>query len=331
MQKTASTRLTEAPNSQTSNVQDVVVYTYATHSQDLFPVLCESAKRYGYKLKVVGWGQQWSGYCAKLLEMRDKLRDEDPDTLVLCVDAFDVFLCRPAQELRAEFEASGHKFVVGAHRPTNETLYRLRFNDEENVDGPYKFLCAGTWLARAANALHILSQFKRLEPGMDDQEMFIALRRKMGPNQIALDKDFRFFATLSPSFPFWTVDERDQIVVKTDSATGLPRLYSRLKKTEPFVVHGPGQSDLTPLLAQFDFQSQAKPATLGFVAEKALYHASVVARIWAIEIVAGLLVLALASFVLWQLARRKYPATPETITSGTSTKRKDDNYKSEEK
>lgn len=290
-----------------SPVNDVVVYTYATHSQDLFPVLRESAQRYGYRLKVLGWGEKWRGYCAKLLQVREKLRKEHPDTLVLCVDAFDVFLCRPASELRAEFEASGHKFVIGAHRPaTNDTVHRMRFNEKNDDEaGPYKFLCAGTWLARAKDALHILSQFEQLEPGMDDQEMFIALRQKMGPQQIALDKDFRFFATLSPTLPFWSIDPRDQIVVQKDSKTGLPRLYSKLKRTQPFVVHGPAQVNLKPLVSEFEFETKTEPVSASFLAEKFIYHASSTATIFCKELFACALVLALVSFVVWRIFRRK--------------------------
>jgi len=311
----------------------IVVYTYATHSQGMMPILRESAQRYGYRLKVVGFGQKWRGYCAKLLEMQKCIQKEDDDTLVMCVDAFDVFLCRPARELREAFVASGHTFLIGAHRaPVTEALHKLRFGEFDAVSsangsnrdkdaGPYKFLCAGTWMARAADARAILAHFDQLEADMDDQEMFIALRRRLGENKITLDRQFQFFATLSPSLPTWSVDTRDQIAVLRDRDTNLPLLYSGLTKSQPFVVHGPGHTDLSQLVAKFDFDGTCEPVKRSFIAKKVFYQTAQTVGNWALELFAVAFLLAIVALVTWHLNKKNLSSTvPQSITAFGATK-----------
>lgn len=53
----------------------MILATYATHSSNYFDVLKDSARFHGYKLVVLGMGNEWKGLMDKFLYMVDFLND----------------------------------------------------------------------------------------------------------------------------------------------------------------------------------------------------------------------------------------------------------------
>jgi hypothetical protein len=81
------------------SAQDVVtVVAVATHNAGYLDGLREGCRRAGLPLQVLGWGQQWKGFGWRTRLVRDWLRTQPRDALVVHVDAFDVLATLPSAE-----------------------------------------------------------------------------------------------------------------------------------------------------------------------------------------------------------------------------------------
>jgi hypothetical protein len=259
----------------------LTVLTYGTHEQGYLKTLKQSCMRYGYDLRVLGMGEKWQGYGKRFLTMIDVLKSLPADQLVMCVDAFDVFMCGPASAaIQGYRDAGSPPMLVGAARVLfcGETIQRAFFNDHVTqlscMDSPYTMICAGTYMCTAGNGYKLLSSLLPIQVGDDDQMLLASLRNKHGDNVIKLDCSFRVFATLQTiALIGFAMDERDKIaVIKNDD--GDKRLYSGVTNSWPCVVHGPGNTDLSPLINEFEFESQSNDVPTSFYLGKLWYLAS---------------------------------------------------------
>ena len=81
----------------------VRLVTVATHSQFYFPWLLESCKRYNTKIEVLGWGEKWKGFTWRFSLMIEYLKSLDPEEIVCFIDAYDVILLRPLEDIVSYF------------------------------------------------------------------------------------------------------------------------------------------------------------------------------------------------------------------------------------
>ncbi|SBS82311.1 procollagen lysine 5-dioxygenase, putative [Plasmodium ovale] len=72
------------------------VLTFATHEQGYFKTLKESCKNLNINLKVLGMGKKWEGFIAKLVKVKEYLKQCDDKDIILFVDGFDTFFVQPA-------------------------------------------------------------------------------------------------------------------------------------------------------------------------------------------------------------------------------------------
>jgi len=109
------TKLSELLQSQKSN-SNVVVLTCATDYTLGLHNLIQSLKRYDYVFKVVKFGAKWQGFRTKMEAYAEASALESPDTIVVCIDAYDALCCRHSTEFVAAFEAFQKPLVIGVER-----------------------------------------------------------------------------------------------------------------------------------------------------------------------------------------------------------------------
>ena len=288
----------------------VVVLTYGTHDQGYYKCLVESCRRYGYALKTLGWGVEWRGYGQKLKAVLAEMRQMQPDQLVMFVDAFDVFMCRPAAQLEQAYKDMGEPtLLVGANRslPYSETFHSLRFGDNGNVDKrcqtPYKFLCSGTYLCRAKDGVRLLASLGDVDDRDDDQSALLALRTRFGTETVQMDCNFRIFATLMRGFTDG-IEAHDKISV-VEQTDGTRVVHSGVTDTMPFVVHGPADTNLQSLAKQLGFDSAdaVSPTPMMYNLGKTVYHLyEFLKAVWVFAAIVVVLLLAIVILIVMLLA-----------------------------
>lgn len=288
----------------------IVVLTYATHDQGYFKTLKESCTRFGYDLRVLGFGEKWKGYGKKFIAVIEALQSLPPDQLVMFVDAFDVFMCGPASDAIEGYKQAGSPpMLVGASRCFTgaEDIHRQVFNDNLNSiscpDSPYNILCSGTYMCTAENGYELLSSLLPIQESADDQILLASLRNKHGDDVIKLDCGFFVFATLIPPFMNLGVPEKDKISVVIKD--GVERVYSGVTKTFPCVVHGPANAILTPIVEAMQFDEDTNDVPTSFLVEKFCYHTCNFLSTFCVFIVLGLVIILLICVIIYLLLSKQ--------------------------
>lgn len=86
----------------------MIVLSTATRNvpEEKFEKLTESCSAMGYRLKMIGREEQWTGWPGRTKIVLEELERSEEEFVVL-VDATDVFFVRPAEELLREIEEEG--------------------------------------------------------------------------------------------------------------------------------------------------------------------------------------------------------------------------------
>lgn len=292
--------------------ESVVVITYATHDQGYFRCLRESCERFGYPLIVLGFGRKWNGYGAKLQETLKAMREQPPNQFVIFVDAFDTFMCGPPQDAIAAFKAAGSpRMIVGASRPmTTESLHRKLFGESRSApprcrQSPYQFLCSGTYMCRAGDGVELFSSLLPIKESDDDQELIVRLRNRLGDDSIRLDCGCELFGTFCPKTLNGSLRQDDKISVLEKN--GLKRIHCGVTNTMPVVVHGPGNTDLSPLVAAMEFEDGGAGTPNKFIVEKVYYHGmNVLSKYSSMILLAAFSALILTAVVLITVLLKRY-------------------------
>lgn len=91
----------------------VTVYTVATrHSMGAHNLLA-SLRRYGYRYRVLAWGQAWGGWRHRMTLYRDAAAAHAPTDVLVFLDAYDVVAARPWRGIAEAFAAFGAPLVTG--------------------------------------------------------------------------------------------------------------------------------------------------------------------------------------------------------------------------
>ena len=77
------------------------IVTYATHSQGMFDELVNN--KFGIKIEVLGWGEQWRGFKDKLEKIYSYINNLPDDDIIIFVDGFDSKIIKPLDEIERRF------------------------------------------------------------------------------------------------------------------------------------------------------------------------------------------------------------------------------------
>ena len=222
--------------------------TVATHSQSYFPFLLESCKRYGAELVVLGFNQPWQGYNQKNVLMKEYLDTLPPDEIVCFIDAYDVLLLRPLQDLEKLFvnfnEISGARIVVGCDlQPTGKPvdfIYRLYFGACNN-----KYVNSGTYIGYAADLRDMMTFiFREISNDVKADDQIMIRKYCNTTKNVHIDCDRIFFLTFAgtQSMQFPLKHPKVNIIIDHDTHE------LKHNNIRPFFVHGPGNINMLNLI-----------------------------------------------------------------------------------
>ena len=240
----------------------MIVLTVATHSQNLYPYLCESAERFGFALRTLGWGDTYTSHTQKDdLVLRACEEVSDPEELVCFVDGFDTLLCATPAELEAAYRSiAGEKknillvSVDGAPRDMRAMRYPVwaysywRTFGSRLPQGCYRN--AGMFLGPAGS---IVQWLRRVRPyAAQTRSNQLAWARCLadghgsGPDhEVIADVDSKLF------YNYFALFAKDGAIVGQPSGRVVRR-----EGPNPLVVSLPAFRDARPLLTQMHGEGQ---------------------------------------------------------------------------
>ena len=204
--------------------------TVATHIEGYLPWLKQSCDRFNVKLIILGFNQEWLGFSWRFKLMIDYLKTIDPNDLVIFIDAYDVILLRPLDEIEIYFnniiKITNTKIIISEDlniNSINEINARILFGTCKNVR-----ICAGLYMGRSIDILNIISIiYQNIQNKDDDQILFTSYCNKY-PENIYIDTDNIFF--LSRSYQLKNILEDKNIKINNNILTYM--------NSQPFFIHG---------------------------------------------------------------------------------------------
>ena len=158
----------------------VKLITVVTHDSGYLKWLEESCKRYNVNLIKLGWGQKWQGFAWRFTLMINYLKSIDKDELVIFIDAYDVLLLRPLDDIEETFNSiikiSNKKIIISCENNNNALLKifgHIQFGQCKSLG-----INSGTYMGRAKDLLDIYNKltldtnFKNHD---DDQVLFTTM------------------------------------------------------------------------------------------------------------------------------------------------------------
>jgi hypothetical protein len=211
-------------------VEAAELVTVASESAGHFDKFLASCKRIGITPRILGWGMPFPGYGYRLKVVYERLcRVQGRNRVVLFSDAFDSVVLAPLETIVERFLELECPIVMSAERvcwpnPAKATAY-------PPAPTPYRFLCAGGWIAFADAMRELLETVSvaDLPSDINDQAVFTDIFLT-GASRIRLDYGCAVFQCL-----YAAEGDLDLLDGVRNTVTG----------SRPLVIHGNGLSDLS--------------------------------------------------------------------------------------
>lgn len=220
----------------------VTVLTVATKMEAGAHNMLASLRRYGYKYRVLGWGQVWKGWRQRMAWYRDSAREYAPDAILVYLDAYDIVAARSHHGLLEAYERVV-RAGVGAGAAEAQLVLGMEALCMENCGhiGPW-------WLNAAKAGRKPTSARKFLNGGVvmgraaaiaDAYDWVLKDRRHFEDDQIGL-------AAYINAHPHVFAPDDGSVIVKNKHA--MQRMSSEEARGEgAFFLHYPGVNRIPPL------------------------------------------------------------------------------------
>lgn len=218
--------------------------TVATHSQGYFPFLLQSCKRFNAHLEILGWGQKWQGFQWRIFLMRDYLAHLPDNEIVCFIDAYDVLILRPLEDLEENFKKmismTDKRIIVGCDQTNNHMHNFILYWVFNKCQGQH--LNAGTYIGYVKDIKVMLNEMIKVSnnPKYDDQVVMIEFCRN-NPYTIYIDNNNIFFLTLA------------RILNKNDSNLLILNGTLSYNWEKPFILHCPGNSSMNDIISKLGY------------------------------------------------------------------------------
>lgn len=173
--------------------------------------------------------------------MRDYLRKLPDDEVVCFVDAYDVILVRPLEELEREFrrfaKRTGATVVVGCEKPQWAFLRWAQHAIFGTCGG--KPVNSGTYIGRCKDVHAMIQDMLHLSQALDEDDQVIMTRFCTTHPRMHVDCDSRFFLTLCSPL---------QSALHSCTDIRIRNGMFMFRDRAPFLVHGNGQTNLNDLI-----------------------------------------------------------------------------------
>ena len=223
----------------------VKLVTVSTHSDGYFPWLKESCERFNVKLINIGDGQKWLGFSWRFKLMIKYLKTIDPDELVIFIDAYDVIMLRPLDDIEKYYnhiiKMNKCKIIISDDKSINffqEFWAKFYFNDYINTR-----INAGSYLGKANDLLEILCNINQNIKDDDDDQILFTTYYKKNQDQFYVDTTNIFFITRC-------ITSKD---ILKDSNIKIHKKKLLYKNTQPFFIHGSGNTLMHNLILKLGY------------------------------------------------------------------------------
>lgn len=218
------------------------IITVTTSSELYFPYLVDSCTQHGIPLTVLGYGENWTGFCFRFDKMIEYLKNLDQNDIVCFIDGYDVICVRNLNEMTGIFlqlkRKTKCKIVIAENKIIVNNLYNAYnyINVKRVFDKcKNKLLNAGSYIGHVNDILHILEQVYTGDNTLDDQKILVQYCKRK-PNDIHIDLNNELFLTIDRPF-----DTIHQFLTVKDN-----KIYH--KNNQPFFIHGNGHTFLDSTL-----------------------------------------------------------------------------------
>ena len=148
--------------------------TYATHSERLFDILIDSAKKNNINLNVIGFGDKWIGWKYRAQQILNHIKKLDNNQIICHIDGFDSIILGSDDELYNTFinNFNDKKIVFSTDNTSNIIVkyYKLKkFTLCNNI-----FISAGMYIGYNYYIQKILKDFINSND-TDDQHFYSLL------------------------------------------------------------------------------------------------------------------------------------------------------------
>jgi hypothetical protein len=228
--------------------------TVATHNEGYMSWLIKSCKRHNVKLNVLGWGKKWKNFTQKFELIMDFLNECNDNDLICFIDAYDVILLRPIDELEQIYNKIDKDIIISSEN-VNETVdfFWGKLRDD------YFSLCknnrinSGLYISKACKLKEILKEillnYNVLNNNNDDQKM-ITKHCENNKNMYHIDTNNEIFLTIfNPMF-----NEKNNKIKIIDQ-----KLF--YENNQPFFIHGNGNTRLDDIILKLEYDMDNKSIT----------------------------------------------------------------------
>lgn len=249
------------------------VVTTATDNRYYLPYLQKTCFDNGLELKILGYGEKWTGYIFKLEKMIDFLRSVNLDDIVCFVDGYDVICTRDLSMLVPTFlnivEREKCQIVISRDGGTiiPSFISNMYFGSCKE-----RFINSGTYIGFAGDILTVILDSIHLYPNEKDDQRLLTQYCNLHPEKFYIDVNQEiFYIHLYPLMEAKIVGN-------------------------PFFVHAAGCGYMNNILEDmgYDVDTSIKPSLRKYFVKKCSEHALVFIQkyiLWFILIILILMML----------------------------------------
>jgi hypothetical protein len=153
----------------------VKLITVSTHYDGYMKWLEKSCERYNTILIKLGFGQKWLGFSWRFKLIIDYLKNINPDELVIFIDAYDVILLKPLDDIENYFnniiKMTNKKIIISEDKNDNiirEFLAKKFFGTCNGFR-----ICAGSYMGKAKDILNFLYKINNNNINDNDDDQII--------------------------------------------------------------------------------------------------------------------------------------------------------------
>ena len=216
--------------------------TYATHSERLYDILIESAKRNNINLNVIGMGDVWVGWKNRAQKILDHLKTLDRNMIICHIDGFDSVILGNEQEIYNKFITNykNNKIVFSSDNSNN--IFIKYFKLKKFTLCRNNFISAGLYIGYNYYIQDLLQKFIDTNE-TDDQRFFSMLCENN--NDIGIDINNIIFYNYK--------------YLENNGEYKNNRLY--INNNTPSIISAPGGVNITKILNNFGYNYTKENST----------------------------------------------------------------------
>ena len=221
--------------------------TVATHSDGYYDFLIKSCQRFNVKIDVLGYGEKWQGFGWRMNLVQNYVDSIEDENEVICfIDAYDVLLLRPIDEMEILFrvfaEKTGTNIVIGHEKHISifiHILGKIIFGDCDGLA-----INAGTFIGFKSAISDMIKTVKSYNDSLDsDDQILITKYATKNIRKIHIDTECNFFLTIANQLSNFDIES---VVIKNKTVS-----YKGLK---PFFAHGCGNTNMNSFIEKLGYK-----------------------------------------------------------------------------